>query len=151
MEPLTLIVGSALLAALVLYTGYPLFTSRLRFQTRSLDSRSRQLQDRKERLYVAIKELDFDRQLCKLSQEDFGRLHRQLESEALDIIRQQDNINGSTNSARLDAYIEKEVRARRRTTNNPKTCCPCCQTEYRPGDLFCPQCGTGITVQEQRS
>ena len=149
MTPLVLIAGAALLAALILAAGYPLLTSRTRFQIRSLDKHSRQLQEHKEQLYAAIKELEFDRQLGKISHEDHDRLHRQLEREALEIIRQLDELNGRENPEKLDVSIEDEVRARRgRPRISAIDRCPSCQAEHHPGDLFCPQCGLRIAPRE---
>ena len=152
MTPLVLIASAALLAALIVAAGYPLLTLRTRFQIRSLDKHSRQLQEHKEQLYAAIKELEFDRQLGKISPEDHDRLHRQLEREALEIIRQLDELNGRENPEKLDASIEHRVLIRRgRARSSTIDRCPSCQAEYRSGDLFCPQCGARMATRESPS
>src|SRR5262249_18098642 len=47
----------------------------------------------KEMLYVAIRDLDFDFQTGKVDQKDYGELRRQLEGEAVDILRQLDAVD----------------------------------------------------------
>jgi len=138
----------ALLLGFVLYVGYPLLASQQQVQALSADARSRQLQERKEQLYAAIKELEFDQDLGKLSDEDYQHLRRQLETQALTVIQQLDEMDGRTDLQPLQDRIEREVLSLRRTRPaDPGIRCPSCGTEKRPEDLFCPRCGTPLAAQ----
>jgi len=149
MEPLTLIAGMALLLALVFFVGYPFFASRQQLQIRAASAGSRQLQERREQLYTSIKELDFDRQLGKLSDEDHARLRGQLETQALEVMQQLDALDGHSRGPDsgdpLQERIEREVRHRRASTTAAAPArCPSCGADRRPGDQFCPQCGSRL-------
>ena len=52
------------------------------------------LLDRKETVYAAIKEIEFDYQMGKLSEEDFQQLRQQYKDEAVSILKQLDNAQG---------------------------------------------------------
>lgn len=134
-----------LLLGLVLYVGYPLFTTHQQAQALSSDARSRQLQERKEQLYAAIKELEFDQDLGKLSAEDYQELRSQLETEALTVIQQLDQLDGRPDADALQERIEREVLALR--TEQPADSCPSCQAARHPEDLFCSRCGTRFEEQ----
>ena len=134
-----------LLLGLVLYVGYPLFTTRQQTQALSSDARSRQLQERKEQLYADIRELEFDQDLGKLSAEDYQGLRSQLETEALAVIQQLDQMDGRPDAEALQERIEREVLALR--TEQPADSCPSCQAARDPKDLFCSQCGTRFEEQ----
>lgn len=148
MEPLTLIAGMALLLGGAFYVCYPFFAPQ-QGPTLSAGQRGQRLQERKEQLYVAIKELEFDQELGKLSADDYQRMRRQLEGEALAVIQQLDQLNGHADPDDLLQQLEREVSARRQApTTSEAECCPSCRTERRPDDLFCSRCGTRFEPQE---
>ncbi len=134
-----------LLLGLVLYVGYPLFTPHQQAQALSSEPRNQQLQERKEHLYAAIKELEFDQDLGKLSAEDYQGLRSQLESEALAVIQQLDQMNGRSDTDALQDQIEREVLALRAEQSDGS--CPSCQATREPKALFCSQCGTRFDEQ----
>ena len=128
----------ALLLGLLLYLGRPLLTGgRAGAATRP----TRQLFERKEQLLGEIVELELDRELGKVSAEDFHRLFAELEAETLAIIGELDRLNGAS-SGQFERRIEEEVAALRRKTAASR--CHGCGALRREGDLFCPQCGTSL-------
>jgi len=148
MEPLTLIAGMALLLGVAFYVCYPFFTLQ-QGPTLSAGQRGQRLQERKEQLYVAIKELEFDQELGKLSAEDYQRLRQRLEGEALAVIQQLDELNGHADPGDLLQQLEREVSVRRNAPPAPEAeCCPSCRAERRPDDLFCSRCGTRFEPRE---
>ena len=148
MEPLTLIAGMALLLGVAFYVCYPFFASQ-QGPNLSAGQRGQRLQEHKEQLYIAIKELEFDQELGKLSTEDYQRLRHQLEGEALVVIQQLEELNGHADPEELLKQLEREVSARRNAPTTPEAeCCPSCRAERRPDDLFCSRCGTRFTPQE---
>ena len=128
----------ALLLGLLLYLGRPLLTSG---RAGAAGGPTRLLFERKEQLLGEIVELELDRELGKVSAEDFQHLFAELEAETLTIISELDRLNG-TSSYQLERRIEEEVAARRQEITVPR--CHGCGTVRREGDLFCPQCGAAL-------
>ena len=73
---LPILCSVALLLGLLLYLGYPLLTSG---RVGAASRPTRQLFERKEQLLGEIVELELDRELGKVSAEDFQRLFAELE------------------------------------------------------------------------
>ena len=130
----------ALLLGLLLYLGRPLLREE---QSRAvpMDGGTQRLFERKEQLLGAIVELELDREIGKVPEEDFQRLFAQLESEALATIGELDQLNGA-GSSELERRIEAEVAALRQSALAPS--CPQCGAAKRDGDRFCPQCGGAL-------
>ena len=137
-ELLPIICSIALLLGLLLYLGRPLLTGG---RAGAATGPTRQLFERKEQLLGEIVELELDRELGKVSAEDFHRLFSELEAETLAIIGELDRLNGAS-SDQFERRIEEEVAALRQKTAAPR--CHGCGTPRREGDQFCPQCGTSL-------
>ena len=135
---LPVICSIALLLGLLLYLGRPLLTGG---RAGAVTGPTRQLFERKEQLLGEIVELEFDRELGKVSAEDFQRLFAELEAETLAIIGELDQLNGAS-SDQFERRIEEEVAALRQKTAASR--CHGCGTLRREGDLFCPQCGASL-------
>jgi rRNA maturation endonuclease Nob1 len=139
MEPLNLIAGMGMALGLVLAIGYPFFISHPQPRNRAASAHNQQLLERKDHLYAAIKELEFDQDLGKISAGDYQSLRRQLEAEALSIIQQLDQMSGN---AAHKAHIESQILIRRKAKSQAAAeRCPQCQAARHPDDRFCPQCG----------
>ncbi len=128
----------ALLLGLLLYLGRPLLTGG---RAGAATGPTRQLFERKEQLLGEIVELELDRELGKVSAEDFQRLFAELEAETLAILGELDRLNGAS-SDQFERRIEEEVAALRQKTSVPR--CHDCGALRREGDLFCPQCGASL-------
>ena len=103
---------------------------------------------RKDTVLESIKELEFDRQTGKLSEEDFQRLDGRLRQQAIVLLRQIEQ--QMPEAAGMEAELEEAIRQRRTTTERASTpeetapTCPHCQALVRPNDRFCPQCGFAL-------
>ena len=137
-ELLPIICSIALLLGLLLYLAHPLLASG---RTGAVSGSTRQLFERKEQLLGEIVELELDRELGKVSAEDFQHLFAELEAETLAIIGELDRLNGAS-SDQFKRRIEEEVAALRQKTATPR--CHSCGALRRQGDLFCPQCGASL-------
>jgi len=138
----------ALVLGVVLYLGYPLLASSSGVPAPDSSEPTRQLLERKEQVYAAIREIEFDHALGKLPSEDY-QLHRQLlESEAVGLLQQLDQLGGRNESG-LRARIRKEVLALRTTPDPGPGACPACGAERHGGERFCPQCGRALTGDAQ--
>ena len=149
MELLPLLGSAVMLIGLVLYLGRPLLLANAG-STIAQGCDVRQLFERKEQLLGAIVELELDREIGKIPEEDFQRNFAQLEAEALAAIGELDQFNGA-GSDELERRIEAEVAALRQQGADPAAekaplynYCANCGAPRREGDRFCPQCGVAL-------
>jgi hypothetical protein len=102
----------------------------------------------KEMLYVAIRDLDFDFQTGKVDQQDYGELRRQLEREAVHILRQLDAVDPLVVFAN---EVEGQVLGLRRHCTSTirvsgQEACLSCGTSLESSDNFCPACGQALRL-----
>lgn len=126
------------------------------------------LNNRKDTLYSAITEIEFDYGLGKLSIDDFQELKSKYKLEAAGVLKQIDQINSkielqepdtdleqeilsyrqsSPSLTNQDFEIEKEISAFRSAnqSNNNTNNCKQCGAKYSSEDLFCSKCGAKLT------
>jgi hypothetical protein len=98
--------------------------------------------------YTAIKDLDFDREMGKLSDADYSSMRSKLETKAVAVLRELDALKGSGTRTRDigsgDEVIEREVQRLRRSAPATGAKCPKCGTAHAAGDAFCAKCGTTL-------
>lgn len=103
--------------------------------------------------YAAIKDLEFDHAMGKLSDGDFKSMRAKYEAKAASILQELDNSEASHQrkrpAANADA-IEREVQTLRQRSQNPARAsgsaqsCPKCGTPHTASDAFCSKCGTSL-------
>lgn len=115
------------------------------------DDRLLDLLHRKEQVLLAIKDLEFDYRVGKLSEEDYRLYDQQLRRQAIGLLMQIEKI--APESARLDASLEQEILQRRRVSgeaplpvdgNRPEKALllsPLSAEQQEPPQRFCTQCG----------
>ncbi len=151
----------AIIAAIVIAAGGWVFYPLLRSQhiegsgSHGPDNREEALQQSKENVYAAIKEMDFDYQMGKLSEDDYQHLKSQYKNKAVEILQSLDNVN-QEKEADLEAAIELEVQQFREQyhtgieeaeDNAPPTTlkfCPQCGGKVLPHSNFCQSCGLSL-------
>ncbi len=89
----------------------------------------------KQATYLALKDLEFDRSMGKLSEADYQELSQRYKGKAISILKRLDE---------REAEIEAEV-AKIRTRRGSITCSRCGAT-LRPEANFCPACGSSLLV-----
>ena len=174
MEPLTLVSTLLLIAVAVAIIGYPLWQQTHPKATTVEEELPGQTleeyQARYQAMLAAIKDLMFDYEMGKLSQEDYDTLLAKTKTEAAQIRRQIDRLDSDAApqiSPSLDADIEamitrarnealtangnntilREINAEIETLKHISidgTACPNCGTTFRPGDVFCAGCGNAL-------
>lgn len=109
------------------------------------EDREKALQQRKEDVYAAIKEMDFDFEMGKISEEDYRELKSQYKAKALEILKELDTVDGGED---IDAAIERDVhRLRKKKRKGGKETvrqinfCPHCGRKVAPKNNFCQGCG----------
>ncbi len=123
-----IVISLALLAAL--YIGYPLFQSRSRSMNFDLNHRVEDLEAKKAEIYAAIKDIEFDYEMGKLSEEDYQELREQYKAQAVQILRQLDQMKSGTRR-----------RTKAKTGQRAARFCSQCGAPAAQGDRFCANCG----------
>lgn len=130
----------------ILYVGMPLFRKSRKklgvFRTFYPDRRF-QLEEKKRAAYSAIKELEFDFHMGKLTKEDYSELRSHYEKDAIEVLKQLDK---SSPLEDLEEKVEEEIsnyleRKKRKIINH---FCPHCGNEVKSQDCFCSKCGTKL-------
>lgn len=118
---------------LMAYIGYPLYqTRRLRISF-ALNHRAEELQSRKAEIYAAIKDIEFDFQMGKISEEDFNELRDHYRAEAVRILKQIDALK-----------LPKTDKKRERSEKSAVRFCAECGQPAAKGDNFCTDCGAKL-------
>jgi len=158
----------AVLVPVVLYIARPLMERSATAVTTEEHDYSALLAER-DRIVNAIQELDFDRDLGKIPDEEYPAQRANLMRAGADVLRQIDEFEGDSEKSSVDDRIEAAITARkvaaltadpddeleariarrRRTqkeNNQPKTggFCPQCGNCVQESDRFCPKCGNSL-------
>ena len=112
--------------------------------------RRKELEREKQALLKALKELDFDHQMGKVSDKDFADISSTYRARAIRVMRQLDDAGRD-----YEAMIAKEVaeRAKKSTVDSPPSTvadpskCAKCSTKNDSDAEFCKKCG-GKLVRE---
>lgn len=92
------------------------------------------LEERKDNIYAAIKEIEFDFQMGKLSEEDFNELRQQYKNDAIQLLEEMDKAQpGGVKTT--DKKSAKSQSA---------SFCWNCGTHLKKKDKFCFDCGTNL-------
>lgn len=105
-----------------------------------LDEASDELFRRRDRVYVELRDLEFDWRVGKVSAEDYAAARDQLETEAARILQAID-----VEVATLGEEIEREVRRLRAD----RQVCHACGMPITPTARFCPACGKPLAAVAQ--
>lgn len=147
---ITLLLALLLSLAALAYVVLPLLTKQpplLQVE----DDRLTDLLARKDNAVRAIKELEFDYQVGKISEEDYQRFNQRLSRQAITLIQQLEKI--TPESAALDEHLEaaiaerrqaqKPVKAQKMTLSAPPSAPVVTSTAVT---RFCTECGARLDV-----
>lgn len=172
------IVGALLLlAAAVVVVAWPLWQERrglshaeLVVDTLPETDPLVELQEQRDAIYQAIRELRFDQQVGKVSETDYKAFDTQLRTQAARVLKQMDALQLAEADSVLDAALEGEISRLRhikdevrplasRPAQSPDAqpqpamaigngatanFCSQCGQRTRPGDRFCGACGAAL-------
>ena len=151
MSTLITLTCAGILLLFILFVGKPLLRSRPAGVRASTDRRWLQLSVERDAAYAAIRELDFDRDVGKVSGEDYGDLHAALEATAVVILQELDEL-APADVAAVEARVKRDVTALKSagsaTGEADATVCPSCGERRLADHRFCPQCGGRLEVAE---
>jgi hypothetical protein len=159
-------IAIAILVALVIAAiAYPLFFSP-RADLPGTTDQLEELAAQRDATYDAIRDLDYDYQLGKLSAPDHASLREKYMARAALVLKQIDAEipSGEATSAgdqleaqvaqlrhkRTDA-VEVQVARLRVGRKSAKSACGHCGTPFLPGDRFCAKCGQALPRNASRS
>ena len=144
---LSVLMGTAAIVGLaMLRTLYPL-VSHEEDRTVMIGQRTRAALEREKLLTLrAIKELEFDRAMGKLSDEDFGEMAGRLRARAAGLIRQLDAGAGYREQIERDVAKKLETDARFKTTGPASAAhrCAACAALNDQDARFCKHCGARL-------
>lgn len=120
------------------------------------DAQDEALDDQYEAVLTALRDLDFDHAVGKVAKEDYAPLRQTLLAKAAEVMTQLDERGAA--EADIEARLEAEVLALRQTRHATRDqdelalspadegTCPACGRMPRPGDLYCADCGTRLSL-----
>ena len=119
------------------------------------DDKFTELLGRKDATLQAIKDLEFDYRLGKMSQEDFQRLDQRLRRQAIALLQQIEKIAPAT--ATLDEQLETLIAQFRQTSNLPLPSATITVNGDAPAETvaaseatrFCTQCGKPVAAEHK--
>jgi len=110
------------------------------------------LRDKKDGAYAAIRELEFDLSMGKLTEEDFQILKRQYTREAVGYMQEMDKLESlqAASSKPVDTVVEEEIEQGVVEVHNPESTakkyvyCTSCGEMAKVESRFCAACGASI-------
>jgi len=123
------------------------------------------LDNQKEALYSAIRDIDFDYSLGKLSKDDYEELKSKYKLEAASVLQEMDQTQKQSETKSPDYELEQEISSYRKTDNmiedknieeeisafrsasnkrKKENKCSKCESEYSSEDMFCSKCGAKL-------
>jgi uncharacterized protein involved in exopolysaccharide biosynthesis len=126
------------------------------------------LENQKDTLYSAIKDIEFDFSLGKLSADDFQELNTKYKIEAAGVLKEIDSLSSNNEKEFLDSKIEQEILSYRKSRGTNESLendlereiaayraanktsgsyvCSQCGAEYGAEDAFCSKCGVELQL-----
>ena len=139
-------------AAILIVIGVALFVAAPLFEfSRAMDRPDTELSrlDHERAIAIAaLRDLEFDRQMKKLSDEDWQDVHVRLETQALaamaaiEKLRNDRRTSPPLSRTRLSSSASKPREGLARF-------CPGCGAQAKAGANFCPECGSGLRLRER--
>lgn len=131
------LVAIILAGAVITYIGYPLFRPRTEINEEpEMDNRELdEVVAEKESTLAAIAELDFDRAMGNLSEEDYRDLRDKYRLKALALLKREDEL------VKADAAASPRF-----SSAESGRSCAACGREIEPGDRFCAGCGRPVAL-----
>lgn len=136
----------ALVLVVAAYLARPLLVERL-VQPSPEEARRAELLVERETVLAALHELDLDRAMGKLTEEDYQALRAEWLARGAAVLRALDELEAASTAADPEAWLEAEV-ARRRTARRRDRRCDRCGRAAEPEDRFCAACGAPLAARE---
>lgn len=140
---LTIAIFLLLTIAVTFFVMTPILQSRSRRSPAARvnsNDRASDLEDRKQNIYATIKDIEFDYQMGKLSEEDFHALRQQYKDEAVQVLKELDKAEMKKGKKKVSG---RKISGKQQAENAAGFCWVC-GTALASRDKFCPNCGTNL-------
>jgi cytochrome c-type biogenesis protein CcmI len=143
---LTVLYLAALLIVLgvALFVAAPLFSSQPQGEETRSSAELARLEHERAVAVQGLRELEFDRQMRKVSDEDWATLRAVLEQRALAAMSGIEKL-----AARAGARPRRLPVAAVAPALDSWSFCPCCGARLTPEARFCAQCGAAVALRER--
>ncbi len=126
-------IGFMLIIAVTAYIAYPFYQSNIQNMSFEQNHRAEDLEARKLEIYSAIKDIEFDYEMGKLSEDDFLALRDKYKAEAITVLRQLDQLSQARGKKQRRGQAAKGQRF-----------CTQCGNAINATDKFCANCGAKV-------
>lgn len=99
------------------------------------------LQEQRDTLLATLKDLELDREMGKISDEDYAEMNTKFRTEAAAIMKRLDQSNGKSPHAAVEAEL-RELRKNRQAGRQER--CTKCGARLAAKDRFCSNCGVQL-------
>lgn len=134
-----ILIGIAILVATVPFIVNPLLNEKRRKPT-AAGLKPATPEDRHTEALLALRDLEFDYQIGKITDVDYTHLHTSLIAQAAAALEVMDNQH-----AELDIRLEEAIRTRRMKQSIAAKACSHCGVALADSDRFCRACGTPVS------
>jgi len=107
-----------------------------------VNHRAGELLEQKDNIYKAIKEIEFDFEMGKLSEDDFHELRQQYKQQAVSVLKRLDQMQKTKVGSR--EILSKGAKSRKGKQRSKVQFCWVCGTGLAHQDKYCPSCGTNL-------
>jgi hypothetical protein len=135
-----------------LFVAAPLVGGMRQQRRRSANPELARLDQEHAQALQGLRELEFDREMGKMSEEDCQDLRRGLENKALAAMAAMEKLQGEARVARASAALRRPVspKAARRVVTQINAC-PECGVRLTSSAKFCSECGASLDLKERAS
>lgn len=151
------IIIAVIIVAVIAFIAYPLFT-KSRGQMIEASNPYDTIVSQRDSAYAALRDLDLDFQLGKLSESDYTSLRDKYKARAAVALQELDAAHAADAQAALEAQVAQirqpavddleaeiaRVRSAKTKTVTASAFCAKCGTARQPGDQFCAKCGSQL-------
>ena len=147
---MTLLFLAALASGVVLFVLFPIFAraSEVSQRPTAIAQERRSLSEKRDRLYEAIKDVEFEYQAGKLSDTDYKSVRTDCLAQAAEVLARLEEIDES-DTAGAKATEEKDSIAVERSPESTEVAsgpsCPSCKQPNPAAAKFCMRCGCKMT------
>ncbi len=128
------IIGILLALLTIAFVAYPLLQKSQHKVSFAVNHQNEDLLARKNEIYAAVRDIDFDYRMGKLSEEDYASLREQYKQEAVKIMHALDRMAGHT---------PPEPKRGGAKDGNTRFC-HSCGAQTQRADEFCSACGAHL-------
>jgi hypothetical protein len=134
-----------------LFVAAPLFDTVRRGRNRRVDSERGRLEHERALAVQALRELEFDREMRKLGEQDWAELKQQLEGRALRAMAALERLDKETAARTPSAGRRRVIRIAETAQGAAPAIkfCPTCGKPVTGKVNFCAQCGGALSVRDK--